>query len=130
MQPLSLSINVGEAGADDEATDELTRQLLRELRELDVESVDIRQAGPVPDGAKAIGATELGALVVDVLPVTLQGLMDFVKSWAERSSNRVVKINTQIGDRKLELEYNPQSVSTQEMSRFVATITDALSSAG
>ena len=77
-------------------------------------------------GTKAIGGIELGALAVEVLPAAAKRLIDFLQSWVERTSDRVVKINTQIGDRKIEVEYSPQAVSTQELGQLVEIIAEAL----
>ena len=126
MESLNLTIQVGGADANADEIDEMTRQLLSEIRDLEIESADLAPGDAAPAGTKAVGAIELGALAVKVLPAVAKRLTDFLQSWAERTSNRVVKINTQIGDRKIEVEYNPKDVSTRELGQLVELIADAL----
>ena len=53
---IQLSLIITEADADPERLDELTRYLLRDLRELGVESVERSSGGAVPEGAKGSGS--------------------------------------------------------------------------
>lgn len=83
--------------------EELTEAVRRELLRLDVESVDRIPAGPVPEGARGIDLSALGALIVSVgqsAPVLGQ-VVEVVRAWASRSPKRSAKIT--LGGDTLEL---------------------------
>ena len=103
------------AGPDDEAEEiaEATRQLRRELLELDVVAVEIPSAGEPPPGSRAIDVAALGALLVHLAdPDMLAGVVAAVRSWLSGSSKRSIKMELD-GD-VLELK----GVSSQEQRRL------------
>lgn len=124
---LTLHIDPGlNPGEDD--LDLLTRQLRSELNQMSVESVDLIQEGRVPLGAKSAEAITAGALAIAVLPPFIPQLVTFLQSWVMRAENRRVTIKSQIGDRSIELEYAPKSMSQDELVNLVNTLTNALKS--
>ena len=103
------------AGPDDEAAEiaEATRQLRRELLELDVVAVEIPSAGEPPPGSRAIDVAMLGALLVHLAdPGMLAGVVAVVRSWLSGSSKRSIKM--ELGGDVLELK----GVSSQEQRRL------------
>jgi|SRR5579859_1708179 len=103
------------AGPDDEAEEiaEATRQLRRELLELDVVAVEIPSAGEPPPGSRAIDVAMLGALLVHLAdPDMLAGVVAAVRSWLSGSSKRSIKM--ELGGDVLELK----GVSSQEQRRL------------
>jgi hypothetical protein len=83
--------------------EELTEAVRRELLQLDVESVDRIPAGAVPDGARGLDLSALGALIVSVgqsAPVLGQ-VVEVIRAWAARSPKRSAKLT--IGGDTLEL---------------------------
>ena len=100
---LHLDLQMGEDAVPDEL-DLLTRQLHRELRELDVEEVDLIKDTQAPEGTKSAEVVTLGALAVAVLPTVLPKLIDFLQAWAMRADNRTIKVKTQVGEKSLEFE--------------------------
>ena len=112
--------------ADD--LDWLTRQLRSELNQMPIESVDLIQEGQVPFGAKSAEAVTVGALAIAVLPPFIPQLVTFLQSWVMRAENRRVTVKSQIGDRSIELEYAPKSMSQDELVNLVNTLTNALKS--
>ena len=123
---LTLRISVGE-GADAEELDLLTRQLRDEIAELEVDGVELLTGGPIPEGAKSAEAMTLGALAVAVLPTILPKLVELLQAWTMRGENRLVKIKTQAGDRSLEVEYSPATMSAKELEHLVDALTGSLS---
>ena len=111
---------------DRDVVDRLTRQLRRELLELEVESADFIRGGELPEGAKAADAVTFGALLVAVLPSFLPKLIEFLQSWLLRAEGRKVKVKSQVGDRSIELEYAPDMMSPQALKTLVETLTNAL----
>lgn len=103
------------AGPDDEAAEiaEATRQLRRELLELDVVAVEIPSAGEPPPGSRAIDVAMLGTLLVHLAePDMLAGVVAVVRSWLSGSSKRSIKM--ELGGDVLELK----GVSSQEQRRL------------
>lgn len=84
-------IEVNAADATEEEIDRMTRQLLSELRETDVDSAELVRSGELPSGAKAGEAVTMGSIVLSALPTVLPGVIALVQSWAARSPGRTVK---------------------------------------
>ena len=104
-EPILLTLEVqGGPDATPEEIDGLARQLLDDLRELDVESAELLSAGPAPDGAKAADPVTLGALAVAVLPTVLPKVVEFVQSWSQRGQSRSVKFKGTIAGQSIEFE--------------------------
>ncbi len=121
---LTLQLAVPNADADE--LDRATRQLRDEIREVGVKSVELTKGTPVPAGAKSAEVVTLGVLAVAVLPTTVPKLIEFLRDWLMRGEGRTVKIKTQMGDRALEVEYNPQKMSQAELKELIGTLTSAM----
>lgn len=117
---LELSVQ-GEPGADADQVDRETRQLRVELRELDLGSVEMGTA-EAPSGAKTGEGFALGSLLMEVLPSSISPLIEFLRSWALRRKGRAVKVKTVIGDRSVEIEFDPATVSSAEIKSLVSSI--------
>lgn len=126
MQKIDLKVHVDAEEADDEMVSELTRQLLLEVRDCEIEDADLVSIDSAPPGAKSAGGFELGALALSVLPKAAAQLIEFLFSWAKRGSDRVIKISTQIGDRKFDVEYDPKTISNDDLKQLVEDITGTL----
>jgi hypothetical protein len=105
MEPIRLTLEV-QAGPDatPEEVDQLTRQLLEDLRQIEVESADFLTAGPAPDGTKTADPVTLGALALAVLPTVLPKVVDFVQAWSQRGQSRSVKFKGKIAGQTIEFE--------------------------
>jgi hypothetical protein len=126
---LTFQLKSGE-NVDPEELDRETRELLSEIREMDIESAELVKAGELPEGAKAGEPITLGTLSVAVLPAMAPILIEFVQSWSLRAKNRIVKIKAQVAERYIELEYSPTTMSTDEIKRLVSALSEALPEAG
>ncbi|HZM23896.1 MAG TPA: toll/interleukin-1 receptor domain-containing protein [Anaerolineales bacterium] len=89
-EPIQFSIEVSESNAAVEDIDEMTRQLLSELREIDVESAELTEGGVAPEGSKG-NAMTIGSIAVAVLPDFLPNVVSFVQDWVKRGDGRMVK---------------------------------------
>lgn len=103
-QTLHLTVQIALDEPDNEVLDSLARQLLDELSDQPVESVDLVRAGTAPAGTKSADAITLGALAVSVLPGVLPKLIEFCQAWALRGQGRTVKFKGKIGGQDLEFE--------------------------
>jgi hypothetical protein len=89
-EPIQFSIEVSESNAAVEDIDEMTRQLLSEIREMDVESAELTEGGVAPIGSKGDAMT-IGSIAVAVLPAFLPNVVSFVQDWVQRGHGRMVK---------------------------------------
>ena len=122
-----MTIHIGAVeDADADEIDRLARNLLAEIKDLEVESADLVREGEAPTGTKSAEVVTIGALAIAVLPSVVPKLVEFLQSWSLRGESRTVKIKTQRGDRSLEVEYSPASMSPEELKSLVDTLTETL----
>ena len=122
-----LTIQVGaDEDADADEIDRLARDLLSEINDMEVESAELLRKGEAPTGTKSAEAVTIGALAIAVLPAIVPKLVEFLQAWSLRGRNRTVKIKTQRGDRSLEVEFTPASMSPEELKSLVDTLTATL----
>ncbi len=119
MTEMQLDLRISKAGADDEWLDDLTTRLMRDLRDLGVDSVE-RVAGKImPEGAKGDPFT-LGALALIAAPTLFPRLVDFLQAWSLRAEGRKIKIKTPAG---LEVEFTPdKKLSGDELVSLVGKL--------
>lgn len=110
---LLLSIGAG-PGTDDEELEDLTRQLRKELLELEVNAVDHVRGGKAPAGAKGDPVT-LGTLLVTLAASggVLTTLISTVQSWLTRQERHAVTL--EIGGDKLVIA----SASSGQQQRLI-----------
>jgi hypothetical protein len=123
---LTLRLDAGE-DVDADELDRMTRVLREELADVpDVESAELLGAGAAPRGSKVIDPISLGALAVAILPGAVPKVLDVLNGWLMRDENRKIKIKTQMGDRSVEVEYAPSTMSQADLKQLVETLTGAL----
>jgi hypothetical protein len=119
-----LRIEVFEPDADDEAVDELTRNLQAELLELDVDSVTPAAAGPAPTDSKGLELAAIGALLVQVKGSVevVRSVVTTVRSWLGRgrAANRSLKIT--VDGRTLELSAATAEQQDQLVNEFIQSL--------
>jgi len=87
---VELNLEIIASDATDEELDRATRQLLSELRELDIESAELAKGDPAPEGSKGDPIT-IGNIALEVLPVAIPSVIAFVQAWVMRGQGRTVK---------------------------------------
>jgi hypothetical protein len=110
---VEFNIEVSATDASEEDIDGMTRQLLAELRELEVESVKLAKGGSAPQGSKGDPIT-IGSIALIVLPAVLPKVVDLVQDWLTRGQGRTVKFKGM----GIEFEGSPE-----ELQKFLATYT-------
>jgi len=105
-----LDIEISASGATEEELDRMTRQLFSELRQLDVEAVELAKGGIAPEGSKGDAVT-LGSIAMEVLPVAIPSVIALVQAWVMRGQGRIVKFKS----KEMEFEGSPE-----EFQRFLA----------
>ncbi len=123
---LTLQIDA-DAAYHAEELDRLTRQLRDELQDVpEVESAELLKGGTAPAGSKVVDPITIGALLIAILPGAIPKLLEVINGWSMRGENRKIKIKTQVGDRAVEVEYAPSTMSQQELKTLVETLTGAM----
>lgn len=93
INKVELEIQVSMADATDEELDRTTRQLLSELRELDVESASLVRTEAAPEGSKG-DPVVLGSISVDVLAAVLPSVIALIQVWVTRKQGRMVRFKS------------------------------------
>jgi hypothetical protein len=102
-----LNIEISASDATEEDIDRMTRQLLSELRETDVESAQLAKGGPAPAGSKG-DPIAIGTIALEVLPAILPSVLGLVQAWVSRGQGRTVKFKGKIGRELIEFEGSPE----------------------
>ena len=84
-------IQVSAIDATDEDVDRMTRQLLAELRETEVESAELAKGGEAPRGTKSGDPITMGSIVISALPTVIPAVVTLVQAWSSRGQGRIVK---------------------------------------
>ena len=116
-EPIQLNLQISATDATVNELDELARQLLSELWETDVESVELARGEAVPLGAKSADPVAAGAIMMTVLPAILPKLVDFIQAWAMRGQGRTVKFKGKVAGQAVEFEG-----SGEDLQRLLATL--------
>jgi hypothetical protein len=106
-------IEVSATDATDEELDRMTRQLLSELRELDVESAELAKGESAPRGTKSVDPVLMGNIAIAVLPAILPNVISLVQAWASRGQGRTVKFK----GKGIEFEGSPE-----ELQKLLASL--------
>lgn len=110
--PTELLLQVKTEDGDPDEIDQLTRQLLMELRDEDVESAELLREGTGPRGAKSAEVITIGAIVMAVLPKAVPKIIELLQAWIERGTGRRVSFKGQIGGENIEFEGDSKDFKT------------------
>jgi len=116
-----LRLRLTEDGADAERLDALTGFLRQELLQLDVDDVIALPADELPLGARGLGATTVGGLLVD-LGSAAQGLSAVVKAvraWLKRGRKTHRSVRLELGGDVLELSDASAADQDQLVELFI-----------
>ena len=112
-EPIEFEIEVLAQDTTAEDLDQMTRNLLKELRETDVEYARLLSVGTAPEGSKAGEAVTVGMLAVQVLPAVLPSVISMVQAWVTRGQGRTVKFK----GKGIEFEGSPE-----ELQKILASL--------
>lgn len=118
----TLFVELSVDGGDPAELDELTRQLVGEVNELNVEQVEQVSAGDAPEGSKALDMAAIGELAVTLAPSLIGPLFDLLKSWVERKPSTPVKVRVRVGKRTAQIEYDPTRTSARDLEALIKTL--------
>ena len=103
-ETLYLELEISADDTTEADIDRMTRNLLAELRETDVESVELVTSDSAPSGTKSTDPITIGAIILAILPTFLPKIVEFVQAWALRGQGRTVKFKGEIGGQTVEFE--------------------------
>jgi hypothetical protein len=99
-------IEISAADITDEELDSLTRQLLLDLRETDVESVELVRGAAAPQGTKSGDTVAVGSIIFSALPTVLPTVVTLIQAWTARGQGRMVKFK----GKGIEFEGTPEEL--------------------
>ena len=114
---LTIGIGLGQE-ADAQELDDATRELRRELLELDVEDVEHPSGGAPPEDARAVEAVLLGTLLVKLGQQAVESVVRAVAGWLSRRPDRTVKL--QLGEDAIELSDPTDEQQRELIAAFLA----------
>ncbi|MEH1921420.1 hypothetical protein [Nostoc sp.] len=109
---LTIALSNPDLDADEQEWE--TRNLLREINELDVESAELVAVTEIPEGAKSVGGFLVGVLQTEVSINNFKKLLGFLGVDAERLVARHRLRNKSI---ELEVEANGKKLKVKASSR-------------
>ncbi len=119
---VDLILVVAEADADEERLDHLTGLIMRDLRDLGVESVERSAGEAAPEGAKGDPFT-WGALALAVVPALLPKLVEFLQGWTSRPKASTIRLKTPGG---VEVEFTPaERLTADQLAALVEKLSPA-----
>jgi hypothetical protein len=89
LDPVTIDLRVRCPGVDTEGLHELTRNLQQAVLAVEVDDVRPATGGRAPDGAKSAEVVAVGALIVTLAPIVMEGLVAVVASWLTRQPSDV-----------------------------------------
>ncbi len=103
-----------------EELDTLTRQLLFELRDQDIELVELAGNGNAPKGTKAVDPVTIGTIAITVLPTFLPKVVEFIQAWALRGQGNTIKFKGKVAGQTINFEG-----SADDLQKLVTVLTQA-----
>jgi hypothetical protein len=112
-----LRLQLWEADADGARLAVLTGYLRSELLRLDVEDVRVLPAAEHPPGARGVGASAVGALLIALGQSAegLQSVMSAIRDWLRRGGRAGRAVRLELGGEVLELS----QVSAADQERLI-----------
>ena len=105
----------GGADSDQNEIDRLTRNLLGEISETEVEEVEIpTSTDGSPGGTKSGEAITWGQIAIVTLPTVLPAVIMLVQSWLLRQQSHAIKVK--IGEIEVEI---PRDLPEEKLERIV-----------
>ncbi|MCK6540905.1 MAG: hypothetical protein L6Q26_12715 [Anaerolineales bacterium] len=114
---VNLNLTIAISDGTEEELDIATRRLLMELKDFDVESVELIPGSHPPSGAKAVDPITAGAIALAVLPAALPKILEFLQVWSLNGRGRTIKFKGRIASQNIEFEG-----SFDEMEKLVGML--------
>ncbi|MBD2518550.1 hypothetical protein H6G93_26985 [Nostoc sp. FACHB-973] len=116
---VKLTIALSNPDLDPEEQERETRNLLREVRDLDVENAELVAVTEIPEGSKALGGFLLGVLQAEVSLANFKKLLGFL---GDRLGGKPIELEVEANGKKLKITASSQAELTAALEaaeRFV-----------
>ncbi|WP_414574006.1 hypothetical protein [Nostoc sp. CCY 9925] len=117
---VKLTITLSNPDLDAEEQERETRNLLREIKELDVESAELVEVREIPEGAKSVGGFLLGVLQAEVSLANFKKLLGFL---GDRLGNKTIELEVEADGKKLKVKASSREELTaaiEQAQKFIA----------
>jgi hypothetical protein len=121
---VTLTIALSNPDLDAEEQERETRNLLREIKDLDVESAELVEVKETPKGSKALGSFLLGVLQAEVSIDNFKKVLGFL---GNRLGNKTIELEVESQGKKLKVKASNREellVAIAAAQQFVATTSD------
>ncbi|MHC0063548.1 hypothetical protein A4S05_00305 [Nostoc sp. KVJ20] len=117
---VKLTIALANPDLDAEEQEREARNLLREIKDLDVESAELVAVTEIPEGAKSVGGFLLGVLQAEVSLANFKKLLGFL---GDRLGNKTIELEVEANGKKLKVKASSREELTaaiEQAQKFVA----------
>lgn len=117
---VKLTIALVNPDLDAEEQERETRNLLRDIKELDVESAELVAVTEIPEGAKSIGGFLVGVLQAEVSLANFKKLLRFL---GDRLGNKTIELEVEANGKKLKVKASSReelAAAIEQAQKFVA----------
>ncbi|MEH2278627.1 MAG: hypothetical protein V7K40_28555 [Nostoc sp.] len=105
---------------DAEEQERETRNLLREIKDLDVESAELVAVTEIPEGARSVGGFLVGVLQTEVSLANFKKLLGYL---GDRLGNKTIELEVEANGKKLKVKASSQQELTaaiEQAQKFIA----------
>ncbi|MBE9107478.1 hypothetical protein IQ229_21855 [Nostoc cf. edaphicum LEGE 07299] len=117
---VKLTIALSNPDLDAEEQERETRNLLREIKDLDVESAELVAVREIPEGSKALGGFLLGVLQAEVSIANFKKVLGFLR---DRLGNKTIELEVEANGKKLKVKASSQQelmIAIAAAEKFIA----------
>jgi hypothetical protein len=116
---VKFTITLANPDLDAEEQERETRNLLRDINDLDVESAGLVEVAEVPEGGKSVGGFLVGALQAEVTISNCYKLL----AWLGSLRNKSIELEVEVNGKKVKVKANGQKELTAALElaqKFIA----------
>ena len=110
---VKLTIALSNPDLDADEQERETQNLLREIKDLDVESAELVAVTEIPKGAKSVGGFLVGVLQTEVSLANFKKLLGFL---GDRLGNKTIELEVEANGKKLKVKASSQKELTSSKS--------------
>ncbi|MBE8968708.1 hypothetical protein IQ277_21540 [Nostocales cyanobacterium LEGE 12452] len=117
---VKLTIALSNPDLDAEEQEREAQNLLREIKDLDVESAELVAVTEIPQGAKSVGGFLVGVLQAEVSLANFKKLLGFL---GDRLGNKTIELEVEANGKKLKVKASSQeelNAAIEQAQKFIA----------
>ncbi|MDZ8135694.1 MAG: hypothetical protein RM049_10385 [Nostoc sp. DedQUE04] len=117
---VKLTLTLANPDLNAEEQDREARNLLREIKDLDVESAELVAVTEIPEGAKSVGGFLVGVLQAEVSLANFKKLLGYL---GDRLGNKTIELEVEANGKKLKVKASSQeelNAAIEQAQKFIA----------